>query len=352
MTASCLHLAVATIGLVGFRLIAGSDGNTKAVAVSEHTQPPGTATLSSRQTLVYKTIGNTAIRADVYRLPGDEPRPAIVWIHPGALIMGSRDMLPEDERERFLKAGYVVVAIDYRLAPETKLPEILKDVDDAHRWVRETGSRLFHVDPERVATVGASGGAYLALMAGARVQPKPRAVVSFYGYGDIAGPWYSRPDPFYLTQPRVAKADAYKAVGTQELSESPATTRGAFYTYCRQNGLWPREVVGLDPDTDADAKRLAAYSPERLATPAYPPTLLLHGDKDVDVPFEMSERMADALKGQGVAHGLYRLEGFNHAFDVFSVFPPQGPPSAGLKNPKVATAFEAVIAFLDEHLRR
>ena len=41
--------------------------------------------------------------------------------------MGSRDMLPEDERERFLEEGYVIVAIDYRLAPETKLPQILEE---------------------------------------------------------------------------------------------------------------------------------------------------------------------------------------------------------------------------------
>jgi acetyl esterase/lipase len=350
MTASCRYLAAAAFSLVGVTLTVACDGDTKAVAVADNMQAAGAATRSSRQTLVYKTIDKTAIKADIYRLAGDEPRPVIVWIHPGSLIMGSRGMLPEDERERFLKAGYVVVAIDYRLAPETKLPEILKDIDDAHRWVRETGSTLFHIDPERVATVGASGGAYLALMAGARVQPPLRAVVSFYGYGDVAGSWYSRPDPFYLTQPRIAKVDAYKTVGTQELSESPATARGAFYTYCRQNGLWPREVVGLDPDTDAE--RLAAYSPERLATPAYPPTLLLHGDRDVDVPFEMSERMADALKRQGVAHSLYRLEGLNHAFDVFPVFPPQGPPSGGLKTPAVAKAFEAVIAFLDKYLGR
>jgi len=84
-------------------------------------------------------------------------------------------------------------------------------------------------------------------------------------------------------------------------------------------------------------------------TPAYPATLLLHGDKDVDVPFQMSERMAAALKRQGVMHQLYRLEGFNHAFDVFPDYPPQGPPT-GLNRPKVAEAFEVVLSLLTKRL--
>jgi acetyl esterase/lipase len=85
-----------------------------------------------------------------------------MWIHGGALIFGNRGMLPADERERFLRAGYVVVAIDYRLAPETKLPEILNDVEDAHRWIREKGPALFRIDSDRVVAVGQSAGAYLA----------------------------------------------------------------------------------------------------------------------------------------------------------------------------------------------
>jgi len=342
------YLAAGALSAVLISLNAGCRRDGGTVPVSNDVGRAGTETRPSKQTFVYKAVGNTAIKADVYRLAGDDLRPVIVWIHPGALIMGSRDMLPEDERERFLEEGYVIVAIDYRLAPETKLPEILEDVEDAHRWVREKGPTLFHIDPKRVAVVGASGGAYLALMAGARVEPSLKAVISFYGYGDIAGAWFSRPDTFYLTQPRVAKADAYGAVGTQVLSESPPTTRNAFYVYCRQNGLWPREVVGFDPDTESE--RFASYNPERLVTPAYPPTLLLHGDKDVDVPFEMSERMAAVFEHQRVAHQLYRLKGLNHAFDVFPDYPPQGPPTAGLKRPQVAEAFEVVLSFLATHL--
>ena len=159
----------------------------------------------SQETFVYKSVDDTVIKADVYRLAGQERRPVIIWIHGGALIFGNRGMLPPDERDEFLKAGYVLVAIDYRLAPETKLTEILKDVDDAYKWVQDKGPALFHVDPQHVAVIGQSAGAYLALMAGIRGRPSPKAIVSFYGYGNISGDWYSRPSLYYLRRPRVTK---------------------------------------------------------------------------------------------------------------------------------------------------
>ena len=46
--------------------------------------------------------------------------------------------------------GYAIVSIDYRLAPETKLPGIIDDLRDAFRWVREQGPSRFGIDPERI----------------------------------------------------------------------------------------------------------------------------------------------------------------------------------------------------------
>lgn len=72
-------------------------------------------------TYVYKMVHDCKIQADVYRCPGEERRPAILWLHGGALIFGNRSMLPGEQMELYLAAGYTVISIDYRLAPETKL---------------------------------------------------------------------------------------------------------------------------------------------------------------------------------------------------------------------------------------
>ncbi len=288
------------------------------------------------------------MHADVYRLRGSKPRPVILWLHGGGLIFGGRGMLPADERKQFLQAGYVVAAVDYRLGPETKLPLILQDVDDAYRWIQEKGPTLFSADPNRVAIVGQSAGAYLALMAGVRVHPSPKAIVSFYGYGDIAGEWYGRPSASFLNQRRVTKQEAFRVVSDRVLSQSPVRPREDFYIYCRQNGLWPREIAGFDPLTQTE--KLNNLSPERLVGPRYPPTLLLHGDRDSDVPYQLSERMAAALQRQGVEHRLIKMKGFNHLFDVFpDGLPPEAKP-IGLQNRKVAAAFQEVLSFLSRYL--
>src|ERR1700687_4472059 len=114
----------------------------------------------------YKTVEKCKIQADVYRIEGEKNRPGVVWIDGGALIMGHGGQVDRALLRKLLKAGYAVVSIDYRLAPETKLPAILEDVQDACTWVREKGPGLFHSDPKKIAVMGGSAGGYLTLAAG------------------------------------------------------------------------------------------------------------------------------------------------------------------------------------------
>jgi acetyl esterase/lipase len=251
--------------------------------------------------------------------------------------MGHRGQIDRALLRKLLDAGYAVVSIDYRLAPETKLPAILEDVQDAYRWVREKGPGLFNIDPKRVAVMGGSAGGYLTLAMGHRVEPRPAALVSFWGYGDVAGPWYSRPDPFYAKMPPVPKEEASKAVGGPVISESVGpNNRSRFYLYCRQQGLWPKEVAGLDPDKEPRA--FDPFCPVRNVTAEYPPTLLVHGTKDTDVPFEQSAQMARELGRKGVAHELMTVKDAGHGL-------------AGAEPSVVAQTQERVLAFLKKHLR-
>lgn len=290
---------------------------------------------SDSETVIYKQVGDLAIRADISLPTGEGPHPVIVFIHGGALIMGSRRWIDPIQRASYLSDGFAVVSIDYRLAPETKLAAIVSDLDDAVAWVRGVGGRQFQLDPRRFGVVGHSAGGYLALLAGVRVQPRLRAVVSFYGYGDITGRWYARPDAFYLGKPLVAEAEARAGVSGAPVSnvEGPDNdARHRFYLYCRQQGVWLREVGGADPARDPGA--FAPYCPVQLVAATYPPTLLLHGDHDTDVPYQQSVLMASALRAAGVPHELITIENGDHGFDH------------QMDRPEVADAFGRVRAFL------
>jgi acetyl esterase/lipase len=263
-------------------------------------------------TEIYKRVGDVELCVDVCA-PAGEKRPVIFWIHGGALIGGSR-VMGDSGRNWYLDRGYAVVSIDYRLAPETKLPGIIDDVRDAWRWLHEEAPKKYAVDTSRTTVVGHSAGGYLTLMCGFTIEPRPTALVSFYGYGDIIGPWYSEPDPFYCRQKAVSEEDARSVIQDHEVpNDQGQGARGQFYLWCRQNGRWPEEVSGVDPSVDPDW--FDPYMPVRNVTPEWPPTLLLHGQVDTDVPHDLSSMMAEEFARIGVDYGFLSLPGGWHGFD-------------------------------------
>ncbi|MBM4071015.1 MAG: alpha/beta hydrolase [Planctomycetes bacterium] len=296
----------------------------------------------AKETHDFKRVGDVAIQADVYRRNGAQSRPVLVWIHGGALIVGSRVSVPGDLLKLCRDENYILVSIDYRLAPEVKLRAIAADLVDAIDWIRTTGPKAFHADPKRIVIAGGSAGGYLTMLAGIKVKPRPLALVAYWGYGDVDGDWYIKPARFYRENfPIIGKDDAFRAVGKKVLTgtdgkDPEQKDRGLFYRYLRQNGLWTKVVTGFDPLTEKS--KLDPYCPVRNITAQYPPILMIHGTKDEDVPYELSADMARELARHKVAHELVTVPDAGHGL-------------AGGKRELVDKARRRALAFIRERLR-
>lgn len=293
------------------------------------------------KTHVYKEAGGVEVRLDVHRAADAEFRPVVVWIHGGALLMGSRTGVPRNLLDFCRTEGAALVSIDYRLAPQVKLPEIIADLRDALRWVREKGPEAERLDPRKIVVAGGSAGGYLTLMSGLGADPKPAALVAYWGYGDVDGDWYTKPSEFYRkAQPLLSVEEAAKAlhpgVVTSSADPGQAKARSRYYHSLRQEGLWTRDVAGFDPGKDR--AKLDPYCPVRNVTPAFPPTLLVHGTDDSDVPYDRSENMARELERHGVPHELVTVPRAGHGL-------------AGADSKLAADAHARALAFIRRHLR-
>lgn len=262
------------------------------------------------ETFTYKKVGDLEIKLDVHRADDDKVRPLAVWIHGGALINGGRQGIGPGKQ--LLEAGFVVCSIDYRLAPETKLPEIIKDVEDAFAWIRANGREKFNADVSKIAVLGGSAGGHLTFSTGFRIDPPPTVLVAYWGYGDLIGPWLSEPSPHPRHQSKTLTAEEMKAI---EAGPPVANARdrdgdgGGYYQTCRQLGIWPEKVSGF---TETDEKAFEPYMAARNVTADYPPTLMIHGTVDTDVPHEQSLIMEREFKKHGVEYRLISVENGEH----------------------------------------
>ncbi|MDO9033310.1 MAG: alpha/beta hydrolase [Hydrogenophaga sp.] len=90
--------------------------------------------------------------------------PALLYVHGGGFVIGDLETHDAVCRTLCHDVGAVVVAVDYRLAPEHPFPAAVQDVVCALQWLA-THARELRADPSRITLAGDSAGAQLATVA-------------------------------------------------------------------------------------------------------------------------------------------------------------------------------------------
>src|SRR5215475_9759327 len=89
------------------------------------------------------------------------PRPVVAYFHGGGWVQGDLDTHHGLCARLAARSGAIVVAIDYRLAPEHKFPAAVLDCMAAYRWLRAHAVEIGG-DPKGVAVAGDSAGGNLS----------------------------------------------------------------------------------------------------------------------------------------------------------------------------------------------
>jgi acetyl esterase len=97
----------------------------------------------------------------IYRPSHDEGLPVVVYLHGGGWTIGSVDQYDPVMRQVANAAGAIVVAPEYRLAPEHPFPAPLDDCRHALCWTAKNAS-AFGGESSRLAVMGDSAGGNLS----------------------------------------------------------------------------------------------------------------------------------------------------------------------------------------------
>lgn len=96
--------------------------------------------------------------------PGKKARGAVIWIHGGGFVSGTAG-IGAGLRLAAQEKGWLIVSVDYRLAPEARFPQSLDDNYAALKWVHDNADSL-GVDRRKIAVGGSSaGGGHSAMLA-------------------------------------------------------------------------------------------------------------------------------------------------------------------------------------------
>jgi acetyl esterase/lipase len=228
--------------------------------------------------VLFSKADGVPLTLDVYQPPTAGTFPIVMQIYGGAWQRGAP--ASQEWFSRHLAArGYLVVAIDYRHAPEWIWPEQIVDVRTALYWISHEAQK-FGGDPSHIVVAGQSSGAQLAMRLAYQEGPSSiRGVVNYYGPVDLAEGWRRPPQP------------------------DPSNVRGILETF-----------IGGTPAQKPEHYRHA--SPITWVTNTSTPTLSIYGTRDHIVEARFGRMLDSALTKAGATSVLIELPWSEHSFDA------------------------------------
>jgi len=235
--------------------------------------------------------GSRPLHLDAYlpSAPAEGPMPAIVQVHGGGWIVGSRSEQGIPLLNYLAQHGWAGFNIDYRLSPQATFPDHVVDVKRAIAWVREHAAE-FGADPDFICLTGGSAGGHLCALA-ALTADDPSLQPGF----EDADTSVAAAVPFY---------------GVYDLTDA----EGIYYSELLE---WVLEQLVFKARLEDEPERFRASSPTWRVHAGAPPFCVLHGERDTLVPVGDARRFVAELRAVSREPVVYaELAGAEHAFDM------------------------------------
>jgi acetyl esterase/lipase len=280
-------LGALVASLVGVGIAARISPKPASVVLRRNMDRHGTARLVATAPFVpahvvseidipYRT-GDRDARLDVHRSTGsDGTLPTIVWIHGGAWLSGSKDLIANYLRV-VAGGGCTVVGVDYSIAPRATYPTPVLQVLDALAFLTEHADEL-GVDANRLVLAGDSAGAQIAAqVAGVITDPA------------YAGSIHAHPQ---VTPDQIAGTVLFCGVFDMSLAR-PLRGRPRWFVDSVMRSFTGSADYLDDP-------RFAGISVVQHLTADFPPTLISCGNADPLIGH--SESMVAAMEAAGIQY--------------------------------------------------
>ena len=304
---------IAIFAILALAVAASACGNS-----TENTQPPTPLGIGARESVRYCSGQTMLLTAPA----SGGARPAVLFVHGGDWMAGNLNEsgFIDDLRPALNRAGFVVAAINYRLAPKYKAPDQVEDTACAVRYLRAWAHTL-GIDPNRIGAWGDSAGGQLVTL----VASAPSST------GFFAGPYQRQTDRLQ------AVVDMYGIVDLPAEAAYLRSLPGGDKIAASQI----TNIVGTS-STRSARNDLARLSPMTYVGPRDPPFLILQGTADNIAPPSQSERLAAKLQTAGVPVQLVLVVGGQHGLET----PGESPSEPQLVNQVVAW-FSGVLTRVD-----
>jgi len=251
---------------------------------------------------------------DVYLPAGAEMHPALLCLHGGAWLRGSKSQY-KSWAPWLAERGYAVVAVDYRLSTQISpaWPGVWEDIRRALDWLVANASSM-NVDPARLGTIGDSVGGHMAAMLSLdrTTAERIRAMVGVYGIYDL-------PDWWRVTQPPNRSDDPVKRLMGKSYPEAKADYESFSPLHRLQN-------LPASPN--------AAY-------------LIIHGDQDMIVHHDQSDRLIGALRDKKAKVEAMPIPGSGHHWFTLAE---DNPARRRVDQEPNATVAPVLLRFLEREL--